>query len=257
MLSLAPLMVLVVAIVGLAFGQGVAATQVADQLRDIVGPEGAEVIQALIWNARNSQASVFASALGLGTLLFGASSVFAELRAILNLIWEAERPQGVGLVMLLRHRVFSFGMVLGVGFLLVVSLTISAALAAAGKYFGQWLPVPPDALAAINFAVSFGVTVAAFALIYKYVPLVRIAWNDVWIGAFATALLFTVGKTLIGLYLGRASFESAYGAAGSLIVVIVWVYYSAQIFIFGAEFTYVYAHARGSRRAEATAAASG
>ncbi|MCU0760161.1 MAG: YihY/virulence factor BrkB family protein [Steroidobacteraceae bacterium] len=247
MLSLAPLMVLVVAIVGLAFGETAAATQVAGQVRDMVGEEGAEAIQALVWNARTSSASTLASAIGIATLLFGASSVFAELRAILNLVWEAERPQGLGFVTLLRHRFFSFGMVLGVGFLLIVSLTISAALAAASKYFSQWLPVPAEALDALNFIVSFAVTTGAFALIYKYVPVVRIAWNDVWIGAFATALLFTVGKTLIGLYLGRASFGSAYGAAGSLIVVIVWVYYSAQIFIFGAEFTHVYAHTRGSR----------
>jgi membrane protein len=248
MLSLAPMMVLVVAIVGLAFGEKAAAVQVADQVRGMVGPQGAEAIQALIWNARSSQASTFASVVGLATLLFGASSVFAELRAILNLVWDARRPDGVGLLQLLRHRAFSFGMVLAVGFLLVVSLTISAALAAAGKYFGQWLPLPADTLAAVNFLVSFAVTTGAFALLYKYVPMVRIAWSDVWIGAFATALLFTVGKTLIGLYLGRASFESAYGAAGSLIVVIVWVYYSAQIFIFGAEFTHVYAHTHGTRR---------
>jgi membrane protein len=260
MLSLAPLMVLIVAIVGVVFGETAAATQVANQVRDMVGDEGADAIQALVWNARTSSASALASLLGVATLLFGASSVFAELRAILNLIWEADRPAGIGFVSLLRHRFFSFGMVLAVGFLLIVSLTISAALAAAGKYFGQWLPVPPEVLDAINFVVSFAVTTAAFALIYKYVPVVRIAWNDVWIGAFATALLFTVGKTLIGLYLGRASFDSAYGAAGSLIVVIVWVYYSAQIFIFGAEFTHVYAHTHGSRCPEAlattTAAAS-
>jgi membrane protein len=258
MLSLAPLMVLVVAIVGLAFGENAAAAQVADQVRDMVGDQGAAAIQALVWNARTSSASTLASALGLATLLFGASSVFAELRAILNLVWEADKPAGgVGVVTMLRHRFFSFGMVLAVGFLLIVSLTISAALAAAGKYFSQWLPVSPEALDALNFLVSFAVTTGAFALLYKYVPVVRIDWDDVWIGAFATALLFTVGKTLIGLYLGRASFGSAYGAAGSLIVVIVWVYYSAQIFIFGAEFTHVYAHTHGSRCPQRRAAAEG
>lgn len=247
MLSLAPLMVLVVAIVGLVFGQNAAAAQVANQVRDMVGDQGAAAIQALIWNARTSSASGLAGAIGLATLMFGASSVFAELRAILNLVWEADRPARVDVLTMLRHRFFSFGMVLAVGFLLIVSLTVSAMLAAAGKYFSQWLPVPAEALDALNFAVSFAATTGAFALIYKYVPVVRIAWNDVWIGAFATALLFTVGKTLIGLYLGRASFGSAYGAAGSLIVVIVWVYYSAQIFIFGAEFTHVFAHTHGSR----------
>jgi len=247
MLSLAPLMVLVVAIVGLAFGENAAAAQVANQVRDIVGDQGATAIQALVWNARTSSAGGLASAIGIATLLFGASSVFAELRAILNLVWEADRPARVSVMTMLRHRFFSFGMVLAVGFLLIVSLTISAMLSAAGKYFSQWLPVPAEALDAINFIVSFAVTTGAFALIYKYVPVVRIAWNDVWIGAFATALMFTVGKTLIGLYLGRASFGSAYGAAGSLIVVIVWVYYSAQIFIFGAEFTHVFAHTHGSR----------
>ncbi len=257
MLSLAPLMVLVVAIVGLAFGEIAAAAQVANQVRDMVGDQGADAIQALIWNARTSSASTFASTLGVATLLFGASSVFAELRAILNLVWDADRPQGgIGVMTMLRHRFFSFGMVLAVGFLLIVSLTISAALAAAGKYFSQWLPVPPETLDAGNFLVSFAVTTGAFALLYKYVPLVRIDWNDVWIGAFATALLFTIGKTLIGLYLGRTSLGSAYGAAGSLIVVIVWVYYSAQIFIFGAEFTHVYAHTHGSRCPRRMAAAT-
>lgn len=247
MLSLAPLMVLVVAIVGLVFGENAAAAQVANQVRDMVGDQGASAIQALVWNARSSPAGGLASAIGIATLLFGASSVFAELRAILNLVWEADKPARVDVLTMLRHRFFSFGMVLAVGFLLIVSLTISAMLAAAGKYFSQWLPVPADALDALNFLVSFAVTTGAFALLYKYVPVVRIAWNDVWIGAFATALMFTVGKTLIGLYLGRASFGSAYGAAGSLIVVIVWVYYSAQIFIFGAEFTHVFAHTHGSR----------
>ena len=247
MLSLAPLMVLVVAIVGLVFGENAAAAQVANQVRDMVGDQGASAIQALVWNARSSPAGGLASTIGIATLLFGASSVFAELRAILNLVWEADKPARVDVLTMLRHRFFSFGMVLAVGFLLIVSLTISAMLAAAGKYFSQWLPVPADALDALNFLVSFAVTTGAFALLYKYVPVVRIAWNDVWIGAFATALMFTVGKTLIGLYLGRASFGSAYGAAGSLIVVIVWVYYSAQIFIFGAEFTHVFAHTHGSR----------
>ncbi len=257
MLSLAPLRVLVVAIVGLVFGQSAAAAQVAGQVRDMVGDQGAVAIQGLIWNARNSSASTLASAIGLGTLLFGASRVFSELRAILNLVWDADRPQGAGGVTMLRHRFFSFGMVLAVGFLLIVSLTISAALAAAGKYFSQWLPLSEESLGAINFLVSFAVTTGGFALLYKYVPMVRIDWNDVWIDAFATSLMFTVGKTLIDLYLGRASLGSAYGAAGSLIIVIVWVYYSAQIFIFGAEFTHVFAHTHGSKYPQRQAAASG
>jgi len=247
MLSLAPLLILIVAIVGLAFGEKAAESQIANQVRDMVGEEGAKAIQTLIVNARKPSSGVIATVIGLITLLFGASSVFGELRSTLNKIWKAEASNAASIWLIVKERLFSFGMVFAIGFLLLVSLTISAALAAAGKFFSDLLPIAPFVLGIIYFLFSFAAITILFALIYKFVPAAKVAWRDVWVGAIATAFLFTLGKTLIGLYLGKAGIGSAYGAAGSLIVVIVWVYYSAQIFFFGAEFTYAYAHTIGSR----------
>jgi membrane protein len=173
--------------------------------------------------------------------LFGASGVFAELRDALNIIWDAEPKNESGLAGMIKQRLFSFGMVLSVGFLLLVSLIISAGLALAGKFFSQHLPLPAFVFEIINFAVSFLVIAVLFALLFKFVPARQISWRDVRIGAIGTATLFTLGKSVLGFYLGKASVGSSYGAAGSLVAVIVWVYYSAQIFFFGAEFTRVYA----------------
>lgn len=247
-LSLAPLVILVIGVVALVFGHTTAQDQIIGQLQGMIGQDGANVIRTMIEHAQKPASGIFASFLGVVTLLFGATGVLSELRSALNIIWEVKPAGGSGIAWLLKDRFFSLGMVLAIGFLLLVSLILGAALAALGKFFGGILPMPELVLSAINFAVSFAGVSILFALIYKYVPEANIAWEDVWIGAIATAFLFTVGEYLIGLYLGKAGVASAYGAAGSLVVLIVWVYYSSMIFFFGAEFTHVLAHCRHSQR---------
>jgi membrane protein len=249
--SLAPLLLIAVSIAGLVFGPDAARGEIFGELQDVVGDEGAAAAQALLQSLNRPSHGLVGTVLGVATLLLGAASVFGELQNSLDRIWRAPPRQGFGLWSLLRARLLTFGMVLGIGFLLVVSLVASAALAAAGKRyasaFGGWAMLAE----ALNFVVSFAVITALFAMIYKILPRVRIGWRDVWIGAAVTALLFSLGKSLIGLYLGRSGIASGFGAAGSLILVIVWTYYSAQIFLLGAEFTHVYAHACGSRCADA------
>jgi membrane protein len=248
-LSLAPLLVVILAIVGLALGQGAAQGQIMAQIRGMLGDEGAKAIQAVIANASKPKAGGLATVLGLLTLFISTSGVFAELHDSLNRIWEVKaKPRGNFLVSLLRDRIFSFGMVLAVGFLLLVSLMASAALAGAAKYVSGALPLAPAVLFVLNNLLSLAVITVLFAMIYRFLPDDSIAWNDVWIGSLVTAILFTVGKFAIGMYLGQASFGSAYGAAGSLVIVLAWIYYSAQIFFFGAEFTHVYARRHGSHR---------
>ena len=189
-----------------------------------------------------------ASVVGFVTLLLGATSVFAELQSDLDRIWRAPAiEQASGFIALLRARVLSFGMVIAMGFLLLVSLVFGAALSAAGKWGSSLFPGSAMILQIVNLAVGFGITVVLFATAYRVLPRARIAWSDVWIGAVVTAALFTLGKYLIGLYMGLASVSSGFGAAGSLIAVLVWVYYSTQIFLLGAEFTWVFAHRKGSR----------
>ena len=238
-LSLAPLVILVIALVALIFGHSTAQDQLLGQVDSMIGHQGSEAVKGMIEHAQEPASGTFASIIGVITLLFGASGVFGELRSALNKMWDVRIDSGGGVWGTIKQRFFSFGMVLAVGFLLLVSLVISAALAALGKFFGGFLPMPEFVLSAINFMVSLAGTAVLFALIFRYVPETKIAWKEVWIGATVTALLFTIGKFLIGLYLGKAAVGSAYGAAGSLIVVIVWVYYSAMIFLFGAEFTHV------------------
>jgi membrane protein len=203
-----------------------------------MGAEGAKAVETVIEHGQKPT-GVFASLIGAITLLVGASGAFSELQCALNKIWDVQPKDGSDVASLIKARLFSFGMVLAVGFLLLVSLVITAGLAVLGKFFDEILPMPELLMHTINFAVSFGGISALFALIFKYVPEAKIDWKDVWEGAIATALLFTIGKSLIGLYLGKAAVGSAYGAAGSLIVVIVWVYYSAMVFFFGAEFAHV------------------
>jgi membrane protein len=243
LLSFAPLLILIAAIIALVFTKETAHKGLADQARQMMGNRGADIVDSLLANAQKPSSGILASVIAFLTLLFGASGVFIELRAALNTIWDAKPQTDAGWKGMLKDRLFSFGMVLSIGFLLLVSLILSTALAFIGKFFEQVVPVPPAVLEAVNFVVSFAVISVLFALMFKFVPAAHIAWRDVLIGAIGTALLFTIGKFLLGLYLGKASVGSAYGAAGSLVAFIVWVYYSAQIFFFGAEFTRVYSDA--------------
>jgi len=245
LLSLAPLVILTIAITSLVFGQSAAQEALVDEVRDLMGGEGARTVQTVIEHGKEPHAGSIASVIGIIILLAGASSVFGELQSALNKIWDVPQSGDAGLLSLIKSRLVSFALVLGFGFLLLVSLVFSAALAAFGRLFSDHLSLSAQLLAATNALVSFIGIFVLIALILKYVPDVRLRWRDVWPGALATALLFTIGKALLGLYLGKAAVGSAYGAAGSLIVVILWVYYSAMIFYFGAEFTRI----RASRRA--------
>ena len=250
--SLAPLLVVVLAIAGLALGPAAARGQLAWQIEEFIGKQGAETIQTMLQAAGEPAQGIMATVLGLISLVLGASLVVSELRSALNVVWhvaDQEEPQGMlaGVVDLVRQRLHAFSMVLGLGLLLLVSVVANAALAAMGKYFQGWLPTPEIVLQLVNFVIWLAATTFVFALIYKVLPDVKIAWSDVVIGAAMTSLLFTAGKLLIALYLGKSSLASAYGAAGSVLVVLAWVYYSAQVFFFGAEFTQVYANTFGSR----------
>ena len=237
--SLAPLLMIVIAVASVIFGQDAAAGRIAGEIQGLVGEKGAEAIQAMLQNASTEKASgIIATIVGLATLLFGASGVFGELQDALNTIWGVKPREGRGLFDMVKDRFFSFAMVLGIVFLLLVSLVVSAALAALDK-FGSGR-VPSLMMHSLDLVVSVAVVALLFAMIFKILPDVRIAWRHVWIGAFATSVLFTLGKILIGLYLGRSSVASAFGAAGSLVVVLVWIYYSAQILFLGAEITKAY-----------------
>ena len=201
----------------------------------------------MLEHARTPSTGLIATGVALVTLLFGASGVFAQLQEALNIIWGVEAKPGLGIIQTLKARFISFVTILGTGFLLLVSLVLSAGLAAMGNTLDVLLPAPEAILQAINFLVSFMVITLLFAMIYRVLPDVAIQWNDVWVGAGITSLLFTIGKFLIGVYLGKSEVGLAYGAAGSLIVVLLWVYYASQIFLLGAEFTAVYAASHGSR----------
>ena len=245
--SLAPLLLIVITIAGLVFGQEAVQGRIVAQIGGLLGEEGAEAIQQMIVGASKPRTGAIASAVGIATLLFGASGVFGALHDALNTIWEVEPKPGQGVLGMIKDRFLSFTMVLGVGFLLLVALVVSAALAAMGEFMGGVLPVPEGVVHIVNLIVAFGIITLLFALIYKILPDVEIRWSDVWTGAAFTALLFTIGKFALGLYLGKGTVGSAYGVAGSLIVILLWVYYSAQILFFGAEFTQVYANKYGSR----------
>jgi membrane protein len=234
---------LTTAVVSLVFGSEQAQNGLMDQARQMIGSHGSDTVKLLLQNSHKPSSGILASIIAFITLLFGASGVFAELRDALNIIWDAEPKNQSGFLAMLKERLFSFGMVLSVGFLLLVSLLLSSGLAFIGKFIGQVIPVPAFVLEIVNFIVSFCVISLLFALMFKFLPARNISWNNVRVGAIGAALLFTVGKLLLGLYLGKASVGSGYGAAGSLVAVIVWVYYSAQIFFFGAEFTRVHADA--------------
>jgi len=247
--SIAPLLLIVIAVAGFFFGAEAVRGQLFAQLSSLVGPEGARAIEQILASASSPREGAIAAATGFVVLIIGATTVLGELQNALDRIWRAPsvRKRG-GLIGLARSRLLSIAMILGIAFVLMVSLVVSAGLAAVGKWWGVWFGGWELLAHALDLAMSFGLMTVLFALIYKIIPRVRIRWHDVWIGAAVTALLFAVGKVLIGLYLGRSGVASGFGAAGSLVLFMVWVYYSAQIFLIGAEFTWVYAHEYGSRR---------
>jgi membrane protein len=249
--SLAPLLVLVIAIAGLVGGREAAQTQTMAQVQDLLGADGREFVQGMIESASRPTTGWTATLIGAVTLLFGALGVFGELQNSLNTIWEVKPKPARGLLdgvkRFVLKRVASFTMVLGIGFLLLASLVVSAALSALGEYIGARWPVADFWLQLLNFIVSFLVITLLFAMMFKFLPEIKIAWKDVWLGAAVTSGLFTLGKFLIGLYLGRSTVGTTFGAAGSLAILLIWIYYSAQILFFGAEFTQVYANRYGSR----------
>lgn len=250
--STAPLLIIAIAVAGLFFGQEAARGEIVAQIQGVIGREGAIAVQGLLKSANEPARGVFLTAVGIITLIIGATTVFTELQSDLDRIWRVPAPEkGNGIWILLRTRLLSFGLVLGLGFLLLVSLIISAAIAAFGKWWGGVFEGWEALLQALNFSISFAITTLLFALLYKLMPRARIAWRDVWVGAGVTALLFESGKFLIGLYLGKTSVASGFGAAGSLVVLLVWVYFAAQIFLLGAEFTWVYSNEYGSKAAQA------
>jgi len=246
-LSIAPLVVIVLAIAGLVFGAEAARGELVAQIEGMVGRDGARAIEEMIANAQRPSRGILATVLGAVTLLLGASGVFGQLQDALNTIWEVEPKSGRGLWGFIKDRFLSFTMVLGTGFLLLVSLVISAGLHMVGEYMSGLMPAAEWIWQIANFMISFSIITLLFALIFKIVPDAKVAWRDVWVGAALTAALFTAGKFVLGWYLGRGTVGSAYGAAGSLVVLLVWIYYSAQILFFGAEFTQVYAKRRGAQ----------
>lgn len=250
MFSVAPLLLIVISIAGLVFGVEAARGEIVGQLQGLMGHQGAQAVQGLLESVNKPAKSVTATVIGLILLLIGATSVFAELQDAFDRIWRAPKRNKGGIWSLLRARLLSFGMIMGIGFLLMVSLVVSAALAALGKLWGPLFADWAVLASLMNVAFGFAFTTTVFAMIYKIMPRVRVDWADVWIGAVVTALLFTAGKFLIGLYIGRSGVTSGFGAAGSLVVLLLWVYCSAQIFLLGAEFTWAYSMTFGSRKAQ-------
>ena len=246
--SLAPLLVIVIGVLGIIYGQSDAQGQIIKQIGELTSPDVATTIQGILNAQAASGGGVLATVLGTITLLVGATGVFAQLQNALNTIWEVKpNPDKGGVMHLIMVRLLSLGMVLAIAFLLLVSLLLSTALSVLGNYFTDVLPGAEFIWQIVNVLVSFAIITLLFALIFKYLPDAKVAWGDVWVGAAVTSLLFVVGKFLISWYLSRGGVASTYGAAGSLVVLLLWVYYSAQILFFGAEFTQVYAKEEGSR----------
>ena len=249
--SLAPLLIIVIAVTGLFWQHQAVQDQVMGQIQGLVGKEGARFVSDLLTSASNPARGITATIIGIITLVFGALGVFNELHNSLNIIWNVKEEETKGFLQsvkkIILDRFLSFTMILGIGFLLLVSLVISAGLSAVQTTVGNAIPLSEVVLQIINLVISIGVITVLFALLYKFLPDAEIAWRDVWLGAFVTAILFSLGKFLIGLYLGNSAVASSFGAAGSLVLLLVWIYYSAQILFFGAEFTQVYANRLGSR----------
>lgn len=246
LLSVAPLLIVSIKVAGIALGDEAARGQVSQEIGRLVGPQAGAAIEAMVNNAKQPGEGVLGSLVGLAVLLFGASGVFGELQTSLNQIWEVKPRPGRGIVGFIKDRFFSFTMVMGVAFLLLVTLVVSAVLATVTEHFRDLIPYAP-LWWVVNIAIGIAITTVLFALIFKVIPDARIGWHDVWVGAFATAVLFSVGRVALSWYVGRSATVSPFGAAGSLVALIVWVYYSAQILFFGAEFTQVFATRYGSR----------
>jgi membrane protein len=247
--SIAPLLVIVIAVAGFFFGADEVRGTLFAQLSGLMGDEGAQAVEGMMQSANEPKEGLLSTIIGFVVLAAAATTVFAELQSALDRIWRAPaREKSSGIWNLIRARLLSFGMILAIAFVLIVSLVVSTVLSALGKWWGGWFGAWETLAQIFNFLVSFGIITLLFALIYKIIPRADVAWHDVWVGAAVTSLLFTIGKFLIGLYLGKSDVGSAFGAAGSLVIVMVWVYYSAQIFLLGAEFTWVYAHEYGSRK---------
>ena len=244
--SIGPLIVIVIAIAGLLFGHDVVRGEVIGSLKALLGETGTRAIDAMLSDASRPREGMLATVIGVGTLVFAAIGVVVQLKDALNTVWEVEAPSGRGIWGFTRAYVLSLAGVLALGFLLLISMLVTAALSAAGKYLAPYLP--EASLQVVGFAVSFAVISLLFAMMFKWLPDVQIKWRDVWVGAVATAALFEIGKFLIGLYIGKQGLESTYGAAASIVIVLIWVYYSAQIVLLGAELTNVYAKRRGSLR---------
>ncbi len=246
--SIAPLLLIVTAVAGYFFGVNAARGEIVSQLTGLMGKAGAQAVEVIIASANNPSQRSIAAAIGVVVFLVGATTVFNELQDSLNRIWKAPRgPRTTGVFTLVRARLLSFGMILAIAFLLMVSLLVSAALSALGKWWEPLFSGWESVAQVLNFVLSFALITVLFALIFKIMPQTGVRWRDVWIGAAITSMLFTVGKQLVGLYLGRSSVVSSFGAVGSLAVVLLWVYYSAQIFLLGAEFTWVYSSSHAAQ----------
>jgi membrane protein len=238
--AMAPILVISIAIAGFFFGADAVRGEVVAQMRGLVGETGAQAVQTMLQNAATRGDGTVPTIIGLVTFFLGATGAFLELQTALNGIWRVKPKPNAGIRQMLIQRLLSFGLVVGVGFVLLVSLVVSAALSALDRYIGHAFPGFAVAWAAINVLVSLGVVTLLFAMIYQFLPDVKLGWRDVWVGALVTAGLFTMGKSLIGLYLGTSAIASSYGAAGSVVVLLVWVYYSSQVVLLGAEFTKAY-----------------
>ena len=243
--SLAPVLILSIAIAGFFFGEAAARGEIVDQIRDLVGPQGAELVQSVVQNASRPGAGTFATIVSVITLILGANTALAELKAGLDQTWQVPPERRTGFWYSVRTRLLSVGLILSLGFLLLVSLVISAGLTALDRV-SRGEMVINTVLTWVNFLFAFVLVAALFATIYKVLPSVKIAWRDVTIGSLVTAFLFTLGKFAIGVYLGNSGVASSYGAAGSVVLILIWVYYSAQILLYGAEFTHAFAYKYGS-----------
>lgn len=246
--ALAPILIFVIAIAGLVLSQDVVRAEVLQQIESAVGPQSAELVDNLITNMSSSGSGLISTLLGIGALLFGALGVFNNLQVALDKMWDvSEDAQSGGVQGFIQDKLLSFGMLLLIGLLLLLSLVLSTVISSLSLAVTGTIPGSDILVRIANFAVSFAVITLLFALTFKYLPHAKIEWRDVWVGAGVTALLFSIGKLLLSLYLGRSTLASPYGTAGAIILILAWVYYSAQIVLVGAEFTQVYAHRYGSR----------